>query len=209
MPRRRPDGRVPSWSRLCRLAATQCGYFTGAQALEVGFSPQLLQYYIQKSLIRRVCRGIFHLGQHPRAEHEALIALWLWSRKEGIFSHETALTLLGLAQEQECSRLTLTLPPSWRRRRLRLPLASTVYYAEVPAEDTCRRGPLPFTAPLRTLVDCVQAGVDPDLLERATRNAVRQRLLTRAGLDRALRRAMPSSPPRSSPPPPARLRTCL
>ena len=48
------------------------------------------------------------------------------------------------------------------RGRLRVPLASTVYYAEIPEEEVCRAGSLLLTAPLRTLVDCALAGLPPD-----------------------------------------------
>lgn len=199
MPRRRPDGNVPSWSRLCRVAATQDGYFTGDQALAAGFSPQLLQYYIQKALSRRVCRGVYHLTQYPQANHEELVALWLWSKRQGVFSHETALMLHGLS-ETPPDRLTVTMPAAWRRRRLRLPLVSMVYYADVPEEELCRAGPLLLTAPLRTLVDCALSGLPPEFIDRAARHAVRRRLFTKARLERAIRAAQQPSRPPAGPP---------
>jgi predicted transcriptional regulator of viral defense system len=187
------------------MAAPQDGYFTGDQALAAGFSPQLLQYYIQKALARRVCRGVYHLAQYPHADHEELMALWLWSKREGVFSHETALMLHGLG-EAPPDRLTVTMPAAWRRRRLRLPLASTVYYADIPEEEVCRAGSLLLTAPLRTLVDCALAGLPPELVERAARHAIRRRLVTRARLHRAVRAAQ--QPVRVAPPP-LRTRTYL
>jgi predicted transcriptional regulator of viral defense system len=158
------------------------------QAQAAGFSPQLLQYYIHKEMVERTGRGIFHIikqGQ-PRSEHEDLIALWLWSKREGVFSHETALSLHDLVEGLP-AQMSLTLPLSFRKRRLRLPPGSTIYYADVPPAEQCLFGPLALTTPLRTLVDCVLSEVDPVLVEQAIKHAVRRKLVTRARLQRALR----------------------
>jgi predicted transcriptional regulator of viral defense system len=195
VPRRRQDEIVPNWSRLCRLAAPQAGYFTTAQASHVGFSPQLLQYYIQKALVLRTARGIFHLAQHPRADHEDIISLWLWSRREGVISHQTALVLHGLCEASEIAELgalSLTIPVSWRRRRLLFPEQTQIYYNDLAPTDTAPHGPLLMTTPLRTLVDCVQACYAESLIEAAIRQAVKRKLVTRISLRRALRRCPPA-----------------
>lgn len=179
---------MPSWSRLCKLSAPQAGYFTAAQAQSAGFSPQLLQYYLQKALVQRTHRGVFHLTQYARHEHEDLIGLWLWSRREGVFSHETALLLLDLCDAAP-ERCALTMPSAWRKRRVRLPLGASVYYADLPEGELLSRGPLLYTGALRTLVDCVKAQVDGEVVERAIRHAVKRKLITRARLQRALRAA--------------------
>lgn len=192
MPRRRPDGSIPNWSRLCRLAGPQGGYFSALQAQGVGFSLQLLQYYIQKSLIQRTQRGIFHLSQYPRGDNEELISLWLWSRCEGIASHETALWFHGLLPGTSLSRLCFILPTAWRKRRVRLPAEVLIYYADVPIEDIVSRGPVPMTNPVRSLVDVVQGQTDAGVIDKAIRTAVKNKLITRAQLQRAVRNSPPA-----------------
>lgn len=190
MARRRPDGIQPNWSRLCKLASAQVGYFTGAQALLVGYSPQLLNYYIQKSMIERTHRGIFRLTRFPHDGQEELIALWLWGKGEGVFSHETALMLHGLLLDVP-EELTLTLPPDWFRRRLQPPPRSVLYYGQVPARDLSYKEPFSFTAPLRSLSDCILAQEEgaewPGWLKGAVRHAVKRELVTRAALQRSVR----------------------
>lgn len=187
MPRRRADGTVPNWSRLCKLAAPQGGYFSAAQARGVGFSLQLLQYYIHRSLVQRTHRGIFHLAQHPRAGDEDLIALWLWSRREGIISHETALGLHELLDAPP-ARLCVTLPNAWRKRRVRPPPRAALFYADIQERDVLSRGPLLISTPLRALLECVRDQADGLLVEGALRAAVKRKLLTRVQLQRALRK---------------------
>lgn len=181
---------MPSWSLLCKLAATQVGYFTGAQAASAGFSPQLLQYYIQKSLVERRHRGVFHLTRYPR-EREDLMVMWLWSKGQGVFSHETALCLHGLVDKELRHPLTLTLPEEWRRRRVRLPEPVHLFYGEVDTADRVREGPFLVTSPLRTLVDCLLARLedrmDREVVERAMRLAVRRKLVSRKDVDRQMK----------------------
>jgi hypothetical protein len=56
----------------------------------------------------------------PAGEYEELVATWLWSEQQGVFLHQTALFLHGVADALP-SRVHSTLPTNWRRRRLRIP----------------------------------------------------------------------------------------
>ncbi len=42
-------------------------------------------------------RGVYRLVHFPVGDHEDLTAVWLWSEREGVFSHETALALHDLS----------------------------------------------------------------------------------------------------------------
>ncbi len=84
----------------------------------------------------------------------------------GVFSHETALVAHGLA-ELLPSRVHLTLPLSWKRRRLRLPAGVELHFDDLsPAELGANDG-LPYTTVARTLRDCEAARIAPRVMKIA------------------------------------------
>ncbi len=179
---------TPTWDRLFELALGQEGYITTQQAAEAGYSPQLLQKYIRNGRVTHVRRRIYRLVHFPASEHEDLAALWLWSERTAIFSHETALSLHQLSDVLP-SRVHMTLPAAWAHRRLRISKGATVVFAEVPPKEQTWFGAVPATAPLRTLADCIDAHLSPELLEAALRQA-RARHLVDAAAVRQLRARM-------------------
>jgi predicted transcriptional regulator of viral defense system len=167
---------APNWDRLFETASAQEGYFTTAQADEVGYSPQLLAKYLQNGRVVRTRRGIYRLVHFPPGEHEELTKVWLWSEREGVFSHETALSLHGLSDVLP-ARIHLTLPAEWAKRRLRVPESVVLHHADVAERDRAWVGSVPVTSPRRTLVDVRRANVSPQLVEQATRQAVARGLI--------------------------------
>ena len=161
----------PSWDLLYEVAASEAGSFTSRQAVEVGFSLANLTYHQRVGNLIRAHRGVYRLARFPAMdqEMEELVVVWLASDREGVFSHETALALHQLSDVLP-SRLHLTLPSSWRRRKL--PGRSKRHYASVAADETAWMGPVPVTTPERTLRDCVAAHVSPELVAQALRQAL-------------------------------------
>jgi len=187
MPKLREDT-APEWTELYRAAESQGGYFTTAQAHEAGYSNPLIHYYVREGRLERVARGIYRLGQFPAGENEELIVAWLWSDREGVLSHETALALHELSDVLP-DRIHLTLPESWKRRRLRVPTGTVLAYADLEPEDRAWHGPVPVTTPLRTLLDCVQAATSPELTLQARDEALERGLFSRQQLRRAATQA--------------------
>lgn len=183
---------TPRWDALFEVASGQEGLFTTAQAADAGYSPQLLQKHLHARRIYRVRRGVYRLVHFLPGEHEDLAAVWLWSDREGVFSHETALFLHGLSDVLP-SRVQLTLPASWRERRLRVPRGVDLHHADVPQDERAWMGPVPVTAPHRTLADCIAAGVAPDLVEQAIDQAAARGIVSRAAVTE-LRRAAEARP---------------
>src|SRR5690349_25003862 len=101
--------RKPSWNRLYEAASELEGHFTTQQAADAGYSPQLLRKHIQAGRIVRVRRGIYRLVHFPSSVHEELVVIWLWSERQGVFSHQTALSLHGLSDVLP-SKSHLTVP---------------------------------------------------------------------------------------------------
>ena len=169
----------PDWDTLFAVAQGQDGYFTTAQAAESGYSRPLLHKHVAGGKMARARRGIYRLVHFPASDHEDLVVPWLWSEQAGVFSHETALALHDLSDVLP-AKIHLTLPATWRRRRLRVPSGLMLHFADVSDPDRTSLGGVRVTAPLQTLGDCIEANVAPGLVRQAILQARRRGLITAA-----------------------------
>jgi len=161
----------PDWEALYDLAVSQAGYFTTAQAAELGFSPELLIHHRKRGRLERALRGIYRVRHLPAQDDEQLVVMWLWSGREGVFSHGTALALYDLSDILP-ARVEMTVPEAWQRRRLKVPKVLWLHHADVPAEERHWVRHVPVTKPARTLRDCVAAHLQPDLMCQALDQAL-------------------------------------
>jgi predicted transcriptional regulator of viral defense system len=143
----------------------------------------------------RVRRGIYRLVHFPASEHEDLVVAWLWAEKAGVFSYETALALHDLSDALP-AKLHMTLPMRWQRRRLRVPAGLVLHYADLGDFDRTGFSAVPVTSAQRTLRDCLEANVSPELMRQAVLQARRRGLISEeddAELNAALDRASESA----------------
>jgi predicted transcriptional regulator of viral defense system len=171
----------PSWDQLFEVAAGQAGYFTTSQAAEAGYSTHLLRKHAHAGRVIRAHRGIYRLVHFPASENEELVTAWLWAGQAGVLSHQTGLFLMGLSDILP-THVHLTLPMSWRRRRLRVPAGVVLHHGDVGPTERSWFGPVPSTSAGRTLNDCARDGVSPELLRQAAHQALRRGLVTRSEL---------------------------
>lgn len=158
---------------LARLAEEQAGYFTAAQALEVGYSYQSQHYHARRGNWQRVGRGIFRIFEWPHGEHDEY-ALWsLWAGDEAAISHQTALEVHRIG-EFNPARVHLTVPPGFRRTAKGV----TVHHATLRPDEIEQRTGFNVTTLTRTLIDVAASGVDGDQLQRAIAEAFDARLVT-------------------------------
>lgn len=170
---------TPDWDALLELAVAQAGLFTTGQASDVGFSPELLIHHLKRGRLERVRRGIYRVRHLPHSDDEQLVEIWLWSARQGVFGFRTALALFDLSDVLP-SQIDLIVPAAWYLRRLRIPDVVRLHYSDIDDSDRTWTGHVPVTTVLRTLMDCVAAGVDPALVEQAVEQALGQgRLLER------------------------------
>jgi len=167
---------LPDWPSLLDLAVSQSGYFTTAQAAKLGFSPELLIHHTHAGRILRARRGIYRVRHLSSEDDEDLVVVWLWSGREGVFSHATALALHDLSDILP-DIAELTLPLTWRARRLTVPAGVVLHHADLPAADRTWVGNVPVTSVARTLRDCAAAPLPPDILQQAIEQAVRRGLV--------------------------------
>lgn len=145
---------------------SQDGYFTTAQAAQVGYYFALLYKHLKSGKVQRVRRGVYRLVHFPASDHEDLVVLWLWSGQHGVLSHETALVLHRLSDALP-SRVHMTLPMEWQSRRLKIPEGLALHYGEVDLSERSWFGGLPITSPARCLNDCAGDNVSPELVAQA------------------------------------------
>ena len=172
----------PSWDRLYEQASAQAGHFTTQQAAEAGFSPPLLHKYLANGKITRIRRGVYRMVHFPAGEDEDLVVFWLWGDREGVFSHETALTRHDLSDLLP-SEVEMTVPLTWRNRRLRVPEGLVLHFADLRPVDRAWHGPVPLTNPAQTVRDCISVGVSPEFIEQAIRQGVQRGLFDRDEVD--------------------------
>lgn len=170
---------------LYRVAEGQAGYFTTAQAEAVGYSSPLIRHHARRGRLEHVRRGIYRLRDFPPGEREDLVVAWLWSEREGVLSHETALSLHQLSDVMPAA-IHLSLPAVWQGRRLRVPAALVLHFADVASADRTWWGPVPVTTPRRTLLDAAQVKLEPGLLHQAVVEALERGLVGRTDLVPAL-----------------------
>jgi predicted transcriptional regulator of viral defense system len=171
----------PAWQALYDIAAAQEGLFTTRQAATAGYSRPLLIHHQKAGRIARIRRGVYRLVHFPSGEQEELVTAWLWTDAQAVLSHQTALSLHHLSDVLP-AQIHLTLPLSWRHRRFRVPEGLVLHHADVPLEERTWVGAVPVTSTRRTLNDCAQAGLSPDLLRQAAQQALSRGLATKSEL---------------------------
>ncbi len=165
------------YRRLAALVATQSGYFTAQQALEIGYSYQAQKYHADSGNWQRTDRGVYRLPEWPVGQHENLVRWSLWSRGKAVVSHQTALAVHDLGDANP-PFVHLTVPPNFRASKSGVRL----HRAELPGKDVRQHNGFRITTPLRSLLDVAAARRDVDELSTAIGDAFREGLMTRRQL---------------------------
>src|SRR5262249_24761331 len=138
------------WQALFGLAAIQQGLVTSSQAKSVGVSPQLLAKYVAGGRRERVGRALYRVVDFPPGDQEDLMGIWLWSKQQGVFSHQTALMLHHVGDALP-PKHHISLPLAWRARKLKPPPNARVRYNDIPERDREWIGAVPVSNVRRAL----------------------------------------------------------
>jgi predicted transcriptional regulator of viral defense system len=182
--------------RLFEIAEEQQGFFTTKQAKAAGFAENTHPYHVQVGNWIREYRGIYRLALFPAADRPDLVLWSLWSRNrneevEGVYSHETALSLYKLSDVNP-AKLHMTVPTDFRRNS-DIPGILVLHYADLSEGDVQTAQGFKFTRPLRTILDLIEAGtVERAFIRQALRQAIERGLITR----QQIRRVRMSGPAR-------------
>jgi hypothetical protein len=160
---------------LAEQAGPHDGYFTRADARAAGASDTIFEALLAERKIEPVASGVYRLVHFPRSDHEELVTLWLQTDRRGVVSHDSALLLHELSDVLPARR-HVTVPSDWEAGDATLGPDVDVHRGEVAERELRWIGPVPYTAPLRTVRDCIDDHLSPDLLEQAIAQGLRRRL---------------------------------
>ena len=183
------NGRKEAAKRLYEIAEGQHGFFTAKQAKAAGFAENTHPYHVQAGNWIREHRGIYRLASFPRGERPDLMLWSLWSRNrgeaaQGVFSHETALSLYDLSDVMP-AKLHMTVPISFRRNS-ETPRVLVLHLADLPQSDIGVAYGVRVTKPMRTILDLLTGGqVSPATLRQAVREGLRRGQIRRSEIAEA------------------------
>ena len=172
-----PTDRRDLRRRLFALAAEQAGYFSAAQAHELGHPYSAQAYHVRARTWIRVGRGLFRLAEWVPDLHDDLARWMLWAKGRAVISHDTALGVHGIG-EFESARIHLTVPRGFRMRDSEVVL----HFGDLPPEDVERRRGFALTTALRSLIDVAAVGAEGDQLVHAIEEALAAGVVTRRQL---------------------------
>jgi len=166
---------------LHRVAAGQAGFFTAAQALEVGYSYQAQKYNLDAQNWLRVDRGVFRVASWPTGLHDDLVRWVLWSKHRAVVSHDSAAGAhrLGVLNP---AKIHLTVPAGFRKKHDLVSL----HRGDVPPDDVITIDGAAITSVARTVLDIVRTQFDEELIENVMRDALETGAFTRGHLERHL-----------------------
>jgi len=171
---------MPDNGALLRTAYRQNGYVTAQQAAAHGFSRQLRHHHYRRGAWRHVDRALYRVLEVPEHPDEAVTRVYLLARDgtgrpAGVVSHESALYLHGMVtRPPDVVHISVDRSSPVREidgaRVFRRIVGRTVGRAlpgrspPLPSESVVDHGALRVTAPLRTVLDCIAWGLNPDLV---------------------------------------------
>ena len=158
---------------LQRLAFGQAGYFTAAQAREVGYSYQAQKYHVDYGNWTRVDRALFRLPDWPAGKDDTFVRWVLWSAGRAVISHESALAAHGLG-DIDPAKVHLTVPSGFHARDS----AVVLHAAELRDSDVEPRQGWSVTTPQRSILDVAAGDVSQEHVDSAVREAVDRGLVT-------------------------------
>ena len=186
------NGRKEAAKRLYEIAEDQQGFFTTKQAKAAGFAENTHPYHVHAGNWIREHRGIYRLCSFPRGERPDLMLWSLWSRNrkeaaEGIYSHQTALSLYDLSDVMP-AKLHMTVPKNFRRNS-EIPRVLVLHFADLPQCDIGVAHGVRVTRPMRTILDLLEGGEVPTAtLRQALREGLRRGLIRRSEIAEARKR---------------------
>jgi len=170
---------------IAAVANRQHGVITRWQLLDLGVSPNAIDYRIRIGRLHRLYDRVYAVGHRPVSSHAHAIAAVLACGAGAALSHSSAATLWGITKHWQ-QPLEVTAPTKHDHRRLRTHRAKTLA-----RRDITKHWGIPVTTPCRTLLDSASRLTDP-ALARAVNDLRLARYLNLADLGELLARHPPT-----------------
>lgn len=167
---------------LWEIAATQHGFVTAQQAVELGVGKGALQMLVQRGTLARAAFGVYRFPQYPVGQYDGYMLAVLWTRApEACLTHETALDAYGISDVNP-NRIHVTVG---RRRRLRRTGGEdyVIHYEDLAPEQLGWWQEIPTVKPATAIAQCIAYGTPTYLLRQAIERGHVQGYLTTAERD--------------------------
>jgi predicted transcriptional regulator of viral defense system len=167
---------------LFAIAEGQQGYFTSKQAADAGYQLGSQAHHVKSGNWVRVERGIYRLTRFPQSSEEQLVIYALWTRNragrpEGVYSHQTALSIHDLSDVNP-AKLHMTVPAAFRRTA-KTPNVLVLHRSSLNEKDVESRQGFAVTRPLRSIADLATAeSTSRDIVEQALIEGRRRGVIT-------------------------------
>lgn len=173
-------------TKLFHIAEAQHGYFTAKQAAKAGFRPTNFTYHVKAGNWVREEKGIYRLKNFPNSRESQMALYALWSRNredqiQGVYSHETALSLYELSDVSP-SKLHMTVPKNFRKSA-KTPKVLKLYFEDLENSEIQTVNGIRITSPLKTLIDSFSSATSKEFVEQAVIQAHSKGLVTMAQLE--------------------------
>ena len=157
----------PDWDALWELAVAQEGLFHVSDARAHGVSDANLSLSKQVERVEGF-RGVHRFKRFAGGRWFLCTAAFVWSSKEGVISHGSALDVWELSDWLP-DRVEMTLPVRWRSRLI--PRQVHAFFADLPEEDITWHEGFKVTTARRAVDDFIAWGIRPDLARQAMEQA--------------------------------------
>lgn len=179
---------------LYKLAESQKGLFSAAQAAELSVSYTELSRAVAQGKLRRPRRGVYAFRGSRPSRWEPVVAAALYLGPEAVVSHSTAASVHRLWC---AAAIPALIELSVRSRTGARPEGVVLHRRKsLPDYDIRERHGVLVTSPTRTLVDIVER-LAPQTLERTLDEGLLSRAWDIDALDACLNRAMSNAPGRA------------
>jgi predicted transcriptional regulator of viral defense system len=148
--------------------------------VQAGLSSRQLSYHTSSGELERAAHGVYRLVNYPEHAHGDMIVATLWAGPGSAISHESALSVYGLAAAMP-GVTHLSAPSAFTGQRAGV----RIHHADVAPAEMRLWNDVPVTTIERTLFD-ISHSADPSLVREAARESLEQGLTTRARLARAV-----------------------
>lgn len=164
---------------LYHAAEAQAGYFTAGQAVEAGMDLSTLRYHARPGgHYERVRRGLYRLRHFPSSPVEHIVAAWLpLQPAQAVVSHASALELHEISDVIP-DAVHVSVPRARRGQRSRAGVRIHTLTQPLEPREVRTVAGVAVTSPERTIVDCLEDGLQSEQIDMAIRQALGRGLTT-------------------------------
>jgi predicted transcriptional regulator of viral defense system len=163
--------------QLYRIAEDQAGYFSLAQAREIGLRRNQIYRGLKRGKFAQAGWGVYRFVEFPASRFEEIHIAVLSAGQHAVVGFQTALYVYDLSDIIP-DEIHLILPPTSSRRRTGIRVHTNRFN---PKDITYFEGLL-ITAVAKTIVDCAFAHVDDEQIRIAVFQSLRRGMTTKQKL---------------------------